>query len=533
MIQGPPLTGEDTMQWAGDYARIGAEICPDRPAILAPELGDRWTYAELDRRVCRAVYLLREMGVKPGDRVAYIGRNDPHYFVFMMAAMRGGFILTPLNWRCQTPEIEFFLSDSGAGICFSDDDFVEIVEQAGRQAQMPLRILSIRPDATKADTSFARALAEDGPVETACVPRGPTPCLLMYTSGTSGRPKGTLCTHKAFTIMRHAEFIFSEFPQWKDETVISAMPTFHIAGMTWVMVGLIRQCQVVLTPDPSPANLIKLFREYGATRTFAVPTVIRDIVDEIRRSGVPVPTLKMFFYGAMPIGETLLRDAIDTLGCSFGQFYGMTEIGGSATFLSEWNHSLEKPELMLSKGLPFPGVDIDIRDTEGNSLPAGEAGEIYLRTPTIMPGYWNRPDADATAMVGEWYRTGDGGYLDDQGFLYLTDRIKDMIVTGGENVYPAEVEEILIRHPAIAATAVVARPDRRWGEAVAAIVQFHPGKSATAEEIIAFAKASLAGYKCPKSVHVVEALPRTASGKIQRAQAKADYHAWLAERGEL
>jgi acyl-CoA synthetase (AMP-forming)/AMP-acid ligase II len=277
----------------------------------------------------------------------------------------------------------------------------------------------------------------------------------------------------------------------------------------------------VLTADPSAPNLTRLIREHGAARTFAVPTVIRDIVDEVRRSGQPLPSLQMFFYGAMPIGETLLRDAMNTLGCSFLQFYGMTEVTGSATFLAPRYHSLERPELMQSVGRPFAGEEVEIRDEHGRRAPPETAGEIYVRTPTLMAGYWRRAEATAAAIDAEaWYRTGDGGRLTADGFLYLTDRIKDMIITGGENVYPNEVEEVLVRHHAVQAAAVVGRADRRWGEAVVAVVELAPGQSVGAPELIAFTRVNLAGYKCPKAVYFVPALPRTASGKIRRHEAK-------------
>jgi acyl-CoA synthetase (AMP-forming)/AMP-acid ligase II len=526
MIEAGGLTGADEMIWSGDVARIGAEKHADRLALIVPEDGLSYTYGEFDRRIGRALALLAGIGLSPGDRIGYLGRNRDLYFVLLIAAMRGGYILVPLNWRCRAPEIEYFLSDSGCGHLFCDRELRELADAAiSGLAQAPA-LLDTRPGTTPG-AAFANALEADGEVVREAVERGETPCMLYYTSGTSGRPKGALSSHFAFSIMRHMELVAPDFPDWDGETCLSAMPTFHIAGTTWPMQAFLHGSTVVLTSDPSAPNLVRLTRAHDSSRTFAVPTVIREIVREVRESGVPLPSLRMFFYGAMPIGESLLRDAMETLNCEFVQYYGMTEVTGSATFLAPRFHDLARPDLMQSVGQPFPGVAIDIRDPAGRSLPPEEPGEICLRTPTIMNGYWGLPEATQAAIRDGWYWTGDGGLLTKDGFLVLTDRIKDMVVSGGENIYPAEVEEVVRQHPAVKDAVVVGRPDERWGEAVVALVEMKPGEALEEADVIRFTKERLASYKAPKAVCAVGLLPRTASGKLQRAQAREDYLAKL------
>jgi acyl-CoA synthetase (AMP-forming)/AMP-acid ligase II len=298
------------------------------------------------------------------------------------------------------------------------------------------------------------------------------------------------------------------------------MPNFHIGGMSWILMGLLRQSTCVMTADASAQGITRLVMEHRAERTFAVPTVVRGIVDEVRAAGLSMPWLETIFYGAAPMSPTLLADAIEVLGCSFGQFFGMTEITGTATFLGPQDHDLAKPRLLGSVGRPYPGAEVEIRDPEGNSVARGIHGEIWIRTPTVMREYWHRDDATAEVLRDGWYRSGDGGYHDDEGYLFLTDRIKDLVVTGGENVYPGEVEEALRRFPNVYEVAVVALPDEKWGESVAAVVECRPGTQIEAAALIDFARTQVAPYKCPKRVWVVDALPRTASGKIQRATAR-------------
>lgn len=520
MIEGPPLTLPDDMVWVGDYPSEGARLSPGHPAIIAPEKNVQLTFAEFEEQVARASGFIAGRGLGAGDRLAWLGTNSDLFYIVFFAAIRLGVIVVPINWRCAAPEISYFISDSGARLLLCDPEFLSVAGQATTN-------LAAQPDviATEqvpgSDAGLRQLLAQTDPMQVP-TPHDDAVCVQLYTSGTTGKPKGTLCTHRALTVSRYCEVQMPDFPDWEGGTVVSAMPHFHIGGLSWMTMALKRRSTCVITADPSPGNIVRLLKEYGASSTFSVATVIRGIIQELKRTSEQLPQLDTIFYGASPIGESLLRDAMETLGCRFGQFFGMTEATGSLTFLAPRYHDLERPELMSSVGRVLPGMALDIRDPQGRSLAPGEHGEIWAQTPALMAGYWGREDATAEAVVDGWYRTGDGARFDADGFLYLTDRIKDMIVSGGENIYPNEVEEVLRAHPSVSDVAVVGTPDERWGEAVTAIVEIVPGAQLVPAELREFARQRIAAYKCPKEIEIRETLPRTASGKIQRAKARAE-----------
>ena len=370
--------------------------------------------------------------------------------------------------------------------------------------------------------SLRAAVQTDGPPPAEAGRRLETPFSLLYTSGTTGRPKGALMPHGMPSLFALS---YAHSPQWEDwrasDVGLSCLPNFHNAGVGFMLMGLAVGATMVLTADPSPANLIALIRRHGVDRIFLVPTLIRMALDEIDRSGEPAPKLDGIYYGAAPIGGPLLARTIAAFGCRFTQFYGMTELS-STHVLGPDQHDPARPELMTTVGRPLAGVACEIRRPDGVTVcAAGEPGEIWLRSDMRMLGYLNRPEATAEALVDGWYRSGDGGVMDADGFLTLTDRLKDMIITGGENVYPVEVETVLREHPAIADLAVVALPDDTWGEAVTAVAELAPGAEAPSlEELRAFGRTRLAGYKLPRRLFVLPALPRTPSGKVQRGEAK-------------
>lgn len=519
MIEGSAIPADNKLIWVGDMVRQASKTCPDRQAIVMPEHDLTLTYRELELSIDRALFLLREQGLQAGDRFAYLGKNHALFYVLLFAAIRGGFIMAPLNWRCVAAEVNYFLEDSGAVLLFRDPEFATVADEAIAPLLSSPKVLSTSRDEGER-SEFVRQLEQLDNVVSEENTQKDSICLLLYTSGTSGRPKGVLSSHLALSESRRAELVCETYPKWEGGTIVSSMPHFHIAGIAWMHIGLIRQSTCVLTTDPSGANLTRLIRDYEAVATFAVPTVVRTILEEIKRSGQKLHSLKYIFYGSAPIGESLLRSCMEVLGCGFGQYYGMTEITGSATFLDPDSHSLERPELMQSVGRPLPGVALDIRDSDGRSLPPGTPGEIWIRTPTLMKEYLNKPEETEKAVADGWYRTGDGGYLTEEGYLFLTDRLKDIIVSGGENIYPAEVEEAVRQYPPVLDVAVVSRPDEHWGEAVMAVVEPRPGESIDIKGLVDFVRTKIAGYKCPKTVVVMEQLPRTASGKVQRGKAR-------------
>lgn len=516
--EGPPLPDRGQLRWIGDIPARWARERPDKPAIVLPEARRKTTYRQLAAWTQRFVEVIRARGLQEGDRIAYLGKNSDLYFVALFGAILGKFVLLPLNWRCAVPELAFMVGDAQARLVIADEEFAPAV-----------RAMSADSSTGNVDiirTEGAGSLREA--LQTPCaqnlrVPHEPKQiCLLMYTSGTTGRPKGVILTHAALSHARHSELVSSDWESWDEQDVtLSPLPNFHIGGTGWALIGLIRGLTCVQAIDSSPEHLLELIEEYAVTRMFIVPTLVANMLAHLRSTGRRPPRVRTVTYGAAVMSQGLLQEAMSVLGCEFGQYYGMTEACGTVTYLASTDHDVKRPYLLKSVGKPQCGMAVEIRDVTGAVLKAGQKGEIWVRTPTLMAGYWNLPEASRTAIIHGWYRTGDGGYLDPEGYLYLTDRIRDMIITGGENVYPAEVEEILRKHPAVRDAVVVGAPDDQWGERVIAVVERREGFDAGTEELRAFVKQHLAGYKCPKAVIFVDALPRNAMGKVPRSLVRA------------
>jgi acyl-CoA synthetase (AMP-forming)/AMP-acid ligase II len=348
----------------------------------------------------------------------------------------------------------------------------------------------------------------------------------LYTSGTTGRPKGAMLTHCGFIALRR-EHEKDPVPwnTWTpDDVSLVAMPCFHIGGTGWGVAGLYNGAKGVIMREFDPFKVLDFFETYKITKLFMVPAAMKIVLDQPRSREVDYSRLKYMLYGASPIPLDLLREAMAVFKCGFVQMYGMTETTGTICALPPEDHDPNGSEKMRSAGKALPGVEMAILDEEGNALPPRAVGEIAIRTDANMAGYWNLPEASAATLSKDnWLRTGDAGYFDEEGYLYVHDRVKDMIISGGENIYPAEVESAIYGHEAVADVAVIGVPDDKWGEAVKAMVVLKSGMSATPAEIVAFARTRIAGYKCPKSVDFIEALPRNPSGKILRRELRAPF----------
>jgi acyl-CoA synthetase (AMP-forming)/AMP-acid ligase II len=490
-----------------------ARHAASRGDALALSLDGRsLTFAALERRTAAAQALLAARGIGARDRIAWCGINDPDFFPAMLAAMRTGAVLVPINWRQKQREIAYVLEDSAARLVIVDAAFRTTVAEA---AAAGVELIET--------ADFSRLLDESPASEAPIGGDRDAPALLLYTSGTTGSPKGVQLSEAAISVGREMEELTGAFDDWSDsEVLLSPLPLFHIGGICWALCGLVRGCRVVLTNNPAPPALLDLCLGEEVSRTFMVPQLVRGLIEEMVSRDVRVPSLKGIHYGAAPMDPPLLERGIREIGCRFLQYFGMTEMAGTITILPPAAHDPARLHLLRSVGQVLPGSVIEIRNTLGRAVPPGEAGEIWTRGPTMMLGYANRPEQTAEAIVDGWYRTGDGGRLDEEGYLYLTDRIKDMIVTGGENVYPVEVETVLREHPAVADCAVYGLPDAHWGERVCAAVEQRPGAVFDAQAVIDFVKSQIAGYKAPRQIDPVEALPRTASGKIQRARVRQE-----------
>jgi acyl-CoA synthetase (AMP-forming)/AMP-acid ligase II len=518
-IHGSSLSLEG-MLWMGDYPSEGERRFPGRVAIVGDE--GSLTYKQLDEASDRFATWLQRQGFGKGTRIAYLGKNSELMFPVLFGCIRAGCVLVPINWRFAVPEIAYVVLDSESRVLIHGAELAESADRAVSGLSRPVKLLSTKAPAggeglpgILLDAPKAPPMRCDDPDAVA---------LQLYTSGTTGKPKGVMESHRKLSIARWMEMGSPHWADWNDDDILlSAMPNFHSGGLSWMLIGLLRQLTCILTADPSPANQLALGRTHQVTRNFIVPAVVRMLVDMVEASHEKPPPFKSIFYGAAPMDVELIQRCQRSFeGCGFAQYYGMTEVCGAATFFPPAEHRIERPERLRSVGLPLPGFELEIRDPAGQVLGPNRPGEIYLRSPTVMDGYWHLPEATAEVLLADgWYRTGDGGYVDEEGYLYITDRIKDMIVSGAENIYPAEVEQALRLHPAIQDVVVVGTKDARWGEAVCAVAELRPGKTVTLEELREFARAHIAGYKLPRDLRVVEQLPRTATGKLQRGSVRA------------
>ncbi len=492
-----------------DYPRFHAARHPGRTALQFKDWS--WSYAALDRACDAMVGVLREAGIRPGERVAYKGRNNDLFFIVLLGCIRAGAVLVPVNWRNTATETRYVLDDSGARLLLADAAFLAMLDPADTQSRAVIVADDDGPEGLRARIGSAAPVAPDIVAPLAA-------CLQLYTSGTTGKPKGVLTSQFALGAHRAVEIASPGFDDWTDgEILLSPMPNFHVGGMSWVLCGLARGQSVVITAETAPPALLDLCVRHCITRIFIVPTVLRALLEEMNRRDTRLPDLHGIHYGAMSMDAALLEQSIDKIGCRFLQYYGMTEATGTISLLQPRDHDTARPRLLRSVGQVLPGFTIEIRGPDQRLLAVNEPGEIWVRGPGVMLGYWNLPEATAEVLQDGWYRTGDGGMLDEERFLFITDRIKDMVSSGGENVYPAEVEAVLRQHPAVLDCAVFGLPHPQWGEAVTAAVELRPGEAVTQEALVAFARTQLAGYKVPRRIEIGVTLPRTASGKVQRA----------------
>jgi acyl-CoA synthetase (AMP-forming)/AMP-acid ligase II len=507
-----------------DLARINGRDRPDRIVFHFEERVQR--YADLDRNSSRGANALIALGLKPDDRVAYLGKNSDIYFELLLAVAKAGGVMSPVNWRLAVPEIAWIIDNCGARILCVGPEFTEVVA-ANRDAFPGVEQIIATETAANAYPDY-RSWRDSFPDTDPDVPRGEDDAVIqMYTSGTTGKPKGAVLTNGSVLRSRldRDPALQADWERWDDHDVgLVAMPCFHIGGTGYGITVMTNGATGVITREFDPGGVLDLIEAHGISKIFMVPAAMQIIVNQPRARSVDFSRLRHIAYGASPIPLDLLRQCIDIFQCGFVQMYGMTETSGTIAALPPEDHDPAGNERMRSVGKPLRGVEMRVVDTDGNMLPPREIGEIAIRAQANMREYWNRPEATAETIDGDgWLRTGDAGYTDEQGYFYLHDRVKDMIISGGENIYPAEVENAIYGHAAVADVAVVGVPDEKWGEAVKACVVLKEGASADAADIIGWARERIAGYKCPKSVDFISALPRNPSGKILRRELRAPY----------
>ncbi len=505
-----------------DIPRRFAAKAPDRIAIQYESRVTTW--AEWNRQSNRIARALEAAGAGPGPRVAYLGKNTDRHLHLIFGCAKIGAVLTPINWRLATPEIGFIVEDAQCKILFIGPEFVSLLD-AIRNDCPSLRVFVGIEEASRdlisledwlegsSDSDPMRPIAVDDVV------------LQLYTSGTTGLPKGAQLTHRNLLFSSGLSRT-NELRVWREDDIcVLPMPFFHAAGIAFGLCAPAAGGMAIVVREANPAPIIAAVKASPGpvTRIGLVPAVIRMLLESPEFSSKDFASLRTLTYGGSPVSPMLMKRAVHAFGPVMVQLFGMTETATVGTALLPADHDPNNSKLLTSCGRALPGVEVVVTRPDGSPAAVDESGEVVIRCDAVMAGYWKRPNDNAAALKNGWYHTGDIGYLDADGYLYIHDRLKDMIISGGENVYPAEVERVLIEHPAVADVGVFGVPDDKWGEAVKAAVVLKPGNSLTAETLLAFARERLGGYKCPKSVDFVESLPRNPSGKILKRLLREPY----------
>lgn len=502
-----------------DIPRVQAELRPNEVAFWYK--GEETTFAELETRSNQVANGLKDLGVTPDQRIGYLAKNTAVYYEMMYGAAKIRAVMNAVNTRLAAPEVKFILTDAQVSVLFVGPEWFDMIEQIKADCPDLKHIITVEGtrDGWPEYSSWRNSQSAEAPGVTTA---DNDDVIQLYTSGTTGLPKGVMLTnanYKAF--MDQAGQL-----QWAayevGEVVMNAMPLFHVAGVNCGMLATAQGAKTVVLPEIDPVEILNLVESQKINHAFWVPAVILMLSQMPDFRERDYSHLKQVFYGASPITQDLLQLAVDVMGAQFTQLYGLTETVGGGTYLPPEAHDPSWGKLR-SCGVPYPSTIVRCVDSDGNSVPTGEVGEIVIQSDFVMKGYWNRPEATEESIRNGFFHTGDAGYFDEDGFLFIHDRVKDMIVSGGENVYPAEVENAIFGHPEVADVAVIGIPDEKWGEAVKAIIVPKDGAQPTPESIISWARERIAGYKCPKSVDYIDALPRNPSGKILRKDLREPY----------
>ena len=506
-----------------DITRHHAREAPDRVALHFG--GHETSYGELDRRANRVANALLAEGLAPGDRVALLAKNSDRFFDRLFGAAKAGMVLTPINFRLKAPEIAYIVADAGARLLIVAGEFADTLAGIADELAAVERII-VLDGGHESWPAFVDWRDSGGEVEPPNASGPDDVVMQIYTAGTTGRAKGVQLTNRNFTALfdNLAAMSGTVIAPWSDEEVVNvASPLFHVAGCVWAFYGLLQGAKNVVMADVDPPAILASIAEQRTTRALFVPAVIRFLLEAPGCRETDFSTLKEIYYGASPIALPVLEEAIEVFGCDFLHLYGMTELTGAVTCLAPGDHDPALGARLASCGQAMPGCEIRVLDASGGELGPGEIGEIVCRSAQIMLGYWNQPEATAEAIVEGWLHTGDAGYLDADGYLYIHDRVKDMIISGAENIYPAEVESVLMSHPEVADVAVIGVPDETWGETVLACVVPVQGETPSLEDLVAHARGSLAGYKLPRSLDILKALPRNPAGKVLKRELRRPY----------
>ncbi|WP_179045293.1 long-chain-fatty-acid--CoA ligase [Sphingobium lactosutens] len=492
-----------------------ARQTPDAPAIRFN--GETLSYRQLDALADRVAHSLIRDGVKAKQHVLFLGRNSDAVPLLALGANKMGAIPVPLNWRLAPAEIAQIVRDCTPPLLFVEPGFEQSAQQAAALSQNPVRIISAR--SLRTGREWLEGAQE--PIDLSSDPEHIA--IQVYTSGSTGRPKGVMLPHRALlgiNVLRPAV----EWDRWgpQDVTLVQA-PLGHIGAFGMMARALFFGALAVIHESFDAAATLAAIEGDRVSKLSLVPTAVKMILDLPESGGADYRSLDTIIYGSAPITPSLLRQAVATFGCRFAQSYGMSETSGPTVVLPPDDHNPLGTQRMTGAGKALPATELLITDEDGRPLPTGETGEIWIRSVANMAGYWNLPDETAHTLTPEgWVRTGDAGYLDADGYLYVRGRVKDMIISGAENIYPAEVENVLIGHPDVADVAVIGLPHPHWGEAVTAVIVPRPGTSPGPDSIIGWARERIAGYKLPKAIYFIDALPLSGTGKVDKRRLRED-----------
>ncbi len=511
MLPEPRFLDERTAHWA--------ETKPDEEAF--DFLDRNWTWAEWNDRVRRLAGALKERGVKRGDVVAFLDKNHPACVEMTLAAASLGAANAIINFRLAADELDYVLNDSGAKVLVVGKELKDNVDKIRDDLTNVEHVIEVTPEGGE-DDEYEAMLASASPVHRGQDVEPDDVCIIMYSSGTTGRPKGVALTQAnmiAHTLNAHEGFEFDP----GDKNMVS-MPLFHVGGSSYVQFGIHDGYPSVMTREVDGLSLAGAILK-GANRTFLVPAVLAKVLESGEDAVKLFGSLKTFAYGASPMPTPLLRQALKAWpNTDFMQAYGLTELCGVIShLLPEAHRDPGKEERLTSAGTLVPNAEVRVVDPDTlQDVPEGEQGELWFRSAQLMKGYHNKPEATAESITEDgWFRTGDIGRVDEGGYIFVEDRLKDMIISGGENIYSIEVERVLAEHPAVAEVAVIGVPDEKWGEVVKAVVSLEG--EASEKDLIAFCREHLAAYKCPKTVDITDELPRNPTGKILKKDLRKPY----------
>ena len=502
----------------GDTLTRRTKRMPNREAVVETDSGRRFTYGDVNARTNQLANALTELGATAGDRIGILLMNGSEFIETFFATAKIGATLVPLNWRLTPDELEFILKDSGTTTLIFGPEFAEqVADIHARGSKTDLKRYIQHGGDTAAFAQTFETLTSAQPVSEPALKGGDDDLLfIMYTSGTTGLPKGVMHSHR--TVFAAITNMMATNEAGTNETTLLSLPLFHVGALTPAFQSIYSAARLVITRSFDPVKSWEIIRDEKITNTLLVPAMLQAMKAVFDPSKHDASSMRSMVAGAAPVPVSLI-DAFAEMGISINQVYGMTETcGPGCLILGE--DAAARPG---STGRGYFYTDVRITAPDGSECPPGVSGEVCMRAPNIMVGYWNRPEATAEALVDGWLYSGDVGVMDADGFVKIVERLKDMLISGGENVYPAEIENVLLAHSGVADAAVIGIPSEKWGESAMAVIVRAPGSDVSEADLIALSKTKLAGYKCVKRAKFIDTIPRNASGKILKRELRGIY----------